>query len=363
MNIIKKKFFISIIIFAIMMQISNATQIINNKEISINMNGLISNSYSLNKKKNYDTSIILSFYGKTKKNKNINTFAKLVKIIKTNINNKIKNNINTKLAYIGIKHNLLGKISYGKNYENLNKTLSYTNKILSINKSKINNIIKNINNNLITYKKKFNFKNNKILKNIIFISQYQIKNNKKYYKNNIFNNFNNGLGITYNISTKYGIDISTSYNKKIYDNKINNYNINKNILSPIKNIWSTGIKYKTNKFYLGTTYIQGKNLIKNNNYKNKNNKKITNINIVAKYNPSSKFSTFLGYVQTTLKSNILSKNTKIIDIEKYFSIGTIYKFNKSFNGYINYKIDKINNLNKKQFNNNDKLFIGFSYKF
>lgn len=353
MNIIKKKIFIPIIILIMTIKSIYASNIINNKNISLKLNGTINNSYLLNKKNNYNNIISLIIKGKIKKNKNINTFIKLEEIIKTNISNKkVKDNFLNNISYIGINHNKIGKISYGKNYENLYNTLFYTYDLLKSNKSKIisNNTITGISNNLITYSKNIKLKNNPILKNIKIIGQYQIRN-----KLNNIKSSKNGLGFTYKLLTKNGIEFSTSYSKKKYDEKIiKKYNINNNLLT-MNNAWSTGIKYKTNNLYLGTTYTEGKNI---NKSLNKNNL-ISNINILIKYKLKKGLNSTLGYVQTISSFKNINK-----DIEKYFNIGTTYKFNKSFNAYIDYKIDKIkNNLNTKKNDNDDLLLIGFIYNF
>ncbi len=368
MNIIKNNSLILIIISMITIQTVQAIEIINNKDISLKINGSIQSLNHYNNKSKEDKILSIIINGKTKKKNNITTFGKIEETI--NLNNKINKNLNTKLAYIGISHDYLGKIKYGKDYENTNKTLSYTYDIFPYNKSKliIDNTLTGINNNIFTYEKKINFsKNVPFFKGITILGQYQgIINNKN--KNNTIKTTQSGWGTTYNLLTKYGIEISTSYGKKI-NNKINKdkEQIN-NVNSELSEIWTTGIKYNIKNIYLASTYSEGNNSIpiynlinKKNNFKNnyKLSKKNINISIVGKYDFKSGLSPIIGYVQTTIFSpnnNSYSKK----DIEKYFDIGLTYKFNKSLNGYIDYKIDQLPKINNKKDN---IISVGLTYKF
>ncbi len=364
MNIIKKNSLIFIIISLLTIQSVKSITILKNKNFLLNIYGSLSSQYLNKKIKNKNISII--FKGKNKINKNLTIFGKIKKSIK--INNK-NNKIKTNLFYIGIKDNCLGIINYGKNFKNINNTLSYIN-IFPHNKNKIIN--NNINNNLLTYKKKINLnKNIPIFKNIIFILQYQNNNNNNNNINNIIKSKKNKWGYTYNLKTKYGIELSTSYILKKY-NLINNINYKKNILKKNnyinKNILSTGIKYNLNKLYLGSTYTEKNQFNKNNNLinkinNNKNNIKNYNFNIVIKYNFKSGITSIIGYTHTK-KDKIINKNNKINilkkNIEKYFNITTIYKFNNLLNGYLNYKINQLNN-NKN--NNENILSLGFNLNF
>ncbi len=354
MNIIKKNSLILIIISLLTIQTSKSITIIKNKNTLFNVNSLISNQY-FNKNKKKSLSLIIK--GKNKLNNNTIIFGKINTIFKINKEKKNKiNNIKTNLFYIGIKNNCLGEINYGKNYENINNTLLYTN--IFPYKNILNNSNNNINNNLITYKKKINFKKNlPILKNIKFIFQYQKNNNLNNPINNIIKFYENGWGTTYKLKTKYGIELSTSYSSKKYNIK-KNIKLKKNILHNNnylkKYIWSTGIKYNLNKLYLGTTYTQKNNLINNSIINKNNNEKNYYFNTIIKYNFKSGFTPIIGYTQIKTYNKIKNKN--LINTEKYFNFSTIYKFNKSLIGYINYKINQL-------YNNNNIMSLGFILKF
>ncbi len=360
MNIIKKNLLILIIISLLIIQKSKSITILKNKNILLNFNSLLSTKYSNKNNKNKTKSLSFIINGKKKINNNTIIYGKIKTTLKTNKIKKSKiDNIKTNLFYIGIKNNCLGEINYGKNYENINNILSYTN-IFPYNLNN-NNIIE-INNNLITYKKKINFKKNlPIFKNIKFIFQYKKNNNLNNPINNIIKFSENGWGATYSLKTKYGIELSTSYSLKKYDIK-KNIKFKKNILQNNnyikKNIWSTGIKYNLNKLYLGATYIQGNNLINNLIINKNNNKKDYYFNTIIKYNFKSGFTPILGYTQ--IKTHNINKNKNLINIEKYFNISTIYKFNKSLIGYINYKINQLNN---NDYYNNNIMSLGFIFKF
>ncbi len=378
MNIIKKYNFI-LITTILIMQTAQAMQLINNKDINININGSIqsSDTYNINKKINdkIDSSITLILDGKSKTKNGISIFGKLQNNIDLNLKN-INKKIDTQIAYIGIKHKNLGEINYGKNQENLNNTLSYTSDVLNKSKLLKDNNITGINNNFFTYKKEFKFnKNNPYIKNIIFISQYQGKNNIGNSIEDISKSSENRWGVTYNINTKYGIDLSTSYSKKEYDNRQTD---NKFKEDKTGTAWTSGIKYNLNNIYLASTYTIGKNItpisiindrINNSKYIYSKNSK--NISIVAKYDFNFGLTPIFGYVQTTAnnsninKINHYEKKPSNIDIEKYFDIGTIYNFNKSLYGYIDYKIDQTNNINKNTniYNKDDIFSLGFVYKF
>ncbi len=348
-----------------------ATNIINNKDILININGTIETKKIFNKKNNTleNNSILLEIDAKTKKQKNISTFGKLIEYIDANNKNS---HISNKLIYIGVKHNKIGKIKVGKYHSMVYNSLSYTN-ISPYFKSKIfkDNSLTGINDNLITYKKTFKLNNkNFFIKNITLTGEYQGKNNtlnKQLYS------IKNGWGIGYNIKTNNGIEISSAYaNQNINkENKINyNENILNNFKSNISSAWSTSIKYNLNKFYIAYSYIEGNNLnlikvITNSNNYNKYKfiNKTQNINLIAKYNFNSGFTPIIGYTQTTFKNLDKTKYHGYYtpynqDIEKYFNIGATYKFNKSFFGYIDYKINQFNNNCK-----NNNFTLGFIYKF
>ncbi len=356
MNIIKNLLTL-IIISLLTIQSSKSVTIIKNKNILLNINSLLLNEYSNKKYINENKSLSLVIKGKNKLNKNIIIFGKINTILKINNQKKNRlNNIKINLFYIGIKNNKLGNISYGKKYENINNTLLYTN-IFPYNKNKINNIIW-INNNLITYKKIFLLnKNIPLFKNIKFIFQYQKNNNNLNNSiNNIIKSYENGWGITYNLKTKYGIELSTSYSLKKYEIKRNiknkkNILQNNNIIK--KNIWSTGLKFNLNRLYIGTTYTQENNLNKLNN-----NNKNYYFSTIIKYNFKSGFTPIIGYTQ---KKKYIKKNKNLINKEKYFNITAIYKFNKSLIGYINYKINKLNKNILSNINNN--ISLGFDLKF
>ncbi len=374
MNINKKNIFniLSILLLLFGMQWNlKAANIINNKDILININGTIETKKNFNKQ-NYtleNNSVLLEIDAKTKKQNNISTFGKLVEYINTNNKN---NYISNKLIYIGVQHNKIGKIKVGKYHSIIYDSLSYTN-ISPYFKSKIfkDNSLTGINDNLITYKKTFKLNNkNFLIKNITLTGEYQGKNstfNKKLYS------IKNGWGIGYNIKTNNGIEITSTYaNQNI--NKENKISYNENILNKLKSnissAWSASIKYNLDKFYIAYSYIEGNNLnlIKtitdSNNYnKYKFINKTQNINLIAKYNFNSGFTPIIGYTQTTFKNLDKTKYNGYFtpynqDIEKYFNIGATYKFNKSFFGYMDYKINQFKNNCK----NND-FTLGFIYKF
>ncbi len=355
----KKKSLILMIIFFIFIQKTKAIKIINNKNISIKINGSINNNY-INKKNNIyeNKSSTFKIYAKTKKKNDINFFTNIIGT------KDINNNISTNIAYIGIKHNKFGKINYGKNNKVINNTLSYTN-IFPINTNKIiKNYINETNNNILTYKKKIKLnKNNPIIKEIIIKNQYQIQKKKK--NKNIIQS---GWGSEYNFITPYGIELSTSFDNNKYNiNKINYFNKKK-----IKNSysWSTGIKYNLNKIYLSTTYTEENNLpnikyINNKIFLNEQEHTNKNISITAKYDFKSGITPIIGYVRNT--SNKLEKNKfkiyqKKTDIEKYFNIGLIYNINKNYISYINYKINQ-NKFTNKNLNEENNFSLGFIYKF
>ncbi len=370
MNIIINNILILIIISILSLQTTKAFKIIKNKNFLLKINGSIESYQNFNKKKsNNNIYTTFKIYSKTKKYNNINIFSKLKGILKSkNQINKKNNNFNIPIIYIGIKNKKLGTIIYGRNNENL----YFTKNILKYNKNKLlnNNDLNNINKNILKYKKKIKFdKNNLILKNIIFTTKY--KNNINNSINNILKSNEKEFNISYKLFTKYGINLFTSYNKKINDiKKTNKYSTN---IKYIKNIpsyesWSTAIKYNINNFYIATSYTEGNNLIPL--YKNITNNKYNfinknrNFNIIAKYNFKSGFSPIIGYVHTIniSKNNKFSLNKK--DIEKYFNIGTIYKFSKYLYGFINYKIDQLKIKNKlNKYKKDNILSLGFVYKF
>ncbi len=377
----KKNIFniLSILLLTLGIQInSRAINIINNEDILININGSIETKNFLTKQNNKldNNSISLEIDAKTKNKKGISTFGKLEEYINiNNLNKKNKNNyIFNKLVYIGIKNNKIGNIKLGRNYSLIYNTLSYTN-ISPYYKSKIfkENSLTGINNNTITYKKTFNINNkNFLLKKITLVGQYQGKNNifnKDYFT------IKNGWGIRYIIKTNNGIEISSAYaNQNI--NRENKISYNENILNKLRNnilsAWSTSLKYNLNKLYIACSYIEGNNLnliknIPNNNEYNKYKfiNKTQNINLTAKYNFETGFTPIIGYTQTIFKNLDKIKYHKYYvpynkDIEKYFNIGATYNFNKSFFGYIDYKINQL--LKPNNCKNND-FTLGFIYKF
>ncbi len=382
MNKNKKNIFsiLSILLFIFGIQWNaKAVNLINNEDVLIKINGTVETKNIFNKKNNKieNNSILLEIDAKTKNKENTSTFVKLEEYINTDTFNEKKNHnhIANKLVYIGIKNNKIGKIKLGRNYSLIYNTLSYTN-ISPYYKSIIfkENSLTGINNNTITYKKTFNFNNkNFFLKSIILNSQYQGRNNNMLDKD--FFSIKNGWGISYNIKTNHGIEISSAYaNQNI--NKENKISYNENILNKLRNhistAWSTSFKYNLNKLYIACSYIEGNNLniiksIPNSNEYNKYKfiNKTQNINITAKYNFSNGFTPIIGYTQTIFKNldkTIYRKyyTTYNEDIEKYFNIGAKYSFNKSFSGYIDYKINQLFKINNCK--NND-FTLGFIYKF
>ncbi len=389
-SIIKKFIYWIIILFLTKPVYSMRLNINKNSLINIYGNTKILNSINTNKKNNIEENNIITFGIKKKIfKKNINIFTKLEgNLIKNNIKNKNKNiNLNINLSYIGIKLKNLGSISYGKNYNILYKTLSFSN-IFPYNNSKFieNNIFNNNSNNTITYKKKFKF-NNKFIKFINITTQYQGNNNINNLNKNIIYNIKNSWGIQYNYKTNYGINISASYLNKIINNiynnnnKQNNYNNNlllSNNLNKESKIWSTSIRYNLNNLYISTSYSKGINstpilsTIKSSFYDEKIKqllltKNIENISLVIKYKFKN-IKTILGYIQTIaeniekikITNNIYTPNS--IDLEKFFNLSIIYKFNKSLNTYIDYKINQINKNNLIKLDNNNIITLGLIYK-
>ncbi len=378
MNINKKNIFniFSILLLLFSMQFNlKAANIINNQDISININSIIETKKNFKKNNTPENnSILLEIDAKTKNKGGISTFGKLEEYIDTNIiNQKNKyNEISNKLIYIGIKHNKIGEIKLGRNYSVIYNTLSSTN-ISPYFRSKIfkEDSLTGINNNIVTYKKTFNLNNkNFLFKNITFTSQYQGQNNL----NKDLYSIRNGWGIGYDIKTNNGIEISSSYANQNMK-KENKITYNENILSKFKNnissAWSTSIKYNLNKLYIACSYIEGNNLnliktITNSNNYNKYKfiNKTQNVNLTAKYNFNSGFTPIIGYTQTTFKNLDISKYHGYYtpynqDVEKYFNIGATYNFNKSFFGYIDYKINQFKYKN----NCNNNFTLGFVYKF
>ncbi len=370
---------IFLLIFTIQQNLK-AANIINNEDISININGIIKTQkiFKTNINKNQDNSLLLEIKGKSKEKENISTYGRLQEIINLNKINKKQNSDyhETKLAYIGIKHKKLGEIKWGKNYSVIYKTLSYTD-ISPYFRSKIfkQNSLTGINNNTVTYKKTFKLNNKKkIFKKISFTGQYQ---GKDFILNKDIHSVKNGWGIGYDLSIYNDIKISSSYahqnwiiNKNNYDdNKSDNIKKDKNYSSA----WSTSIKYNSKKLYIAYSYITGNNLNiiktikKVNDYDyiyNKIANTSENINIIAKYNFNSGFTPILGYTQNTAKDfNKEMGFQQNIDIEKYFNIGATFNFNKSLSGYFDYKINQLPKDNLQTSCKNNNFTLGFIYKF
>ncbi len=383
-SIIKKFVYLITILFLTQSAYSMRLNINKNSIIDIYSNIKILNLININKKHITKENNIMTFGIKKKLfRKNINIFSKLEgNLIKNNIlNKKNKNiNLNINLSYIGIKFKKLGSISYGKNYNILNKTLKVSNIFPYNNSEFIKNNIYNNSNNTLTYKKKFKF-NNKFIKSINIETQYQGNNNTNYLNKNLINNIKKSWGIQYNYNTNYGINISTSYLNRIINN-IYNKNNNNLIFYNINNeskIWSTSIKYNVNNLYISTSYSKGINftpilsIIKSSFYDEKIKqlfltKNSENISVIIKYKFKN-IKTILGYIQTIadniekvkITNNIYTPNS--IDLEKYFNLSLIYKFNKSLNTYIDYKINQINKNNLIKINNNNIITLGLIYKF
>ncbi len=360
-----------------MQQNLKASNIINNEDISININGIIKTQkiFKIDTNKNQENSLLLEIKAKSKEKENISTYGKLQEIINLNITNKENNSDyhKTKLAYIGIKHKKLGEIKLGKNYSVIYKTLSYTD-ISPYFRSKIfkQNSLTGINNNTVTYKKTFISNNKKkIFKKITFTGQYQGKN---FILNKDIHSIKNGWGLGYNLSIYDGIKISSSYAHQNWIINKNNY-YNQSSIKKDKNYssaWSTSIKYNSKKLYIAYSYITGNNLniiktikkINDDDYiYNKTANTSENINIIAKYNFNSGFTPILGYTQNTAK--YFNKEINLqqnIDIEKYFNIGATFNFNKSLSGYFDYKINQLPKDNI-QTDCNNNFTLGFVYKF
>ncbi len=377
-----KKISYWIIIFLLIKPVYSMKLNINkNSIININGNIKILNLINIKNKYNIENNNIITFKIKKKTfKKNINIFSKLQgNIIKNTIsNNKIKNKkFNINISYIGIKFNKLGSISYGKNYNVLHNTL-HINNVFPYNNSKFinNDIYNNYSNNILTYKKKFNFKN-KFINFINITTQYQGYNNKK----NIIDSIKNSWGIEYKYNTNYGINISASYLNKTINNitKKNNNLLFKNILNYKSKIWSTSIKYNLNNLYIYTSYSKGINftpilsIIKSSFYDEKIKqyyfaKNSENISIIIKYKFQN-ISTILGFIQTIANNLERIKITnniytpKSIDLEKYFNLSLIYNFNKSLKTYIDYKINQINKNKLIKINNDNIITFGLIYKY
>ncbi len=391
MKFIKKQILILILYFLII----NPIKANKGNKSHIKIYSHIKTIYTTNNNKLHSQNNNLFFFGikgKTKNNKYINAFGKIEGSIKSNIlNNKNykknqNNNLDINLAYIGLYHKNIGSITYGKNFGVLYNSLSFTN-IFPYNQSKFirSNLSTNIINNVITYKKKFVFKNNKFIKNISIITQYQGKNNQGNSLEGIIDSTNGGWGIAYSYQTPYGIDLASSYSNYIHDYRQERINDKFIIYGPKSRnakAWSSSIRYHVNNLYIATSYSKGINFtpiytttkspyygetLKRYNF----SKKSQNISIVIKYKFKNGITPMFGYIQTIahnldktkIGKNIFTPST--IDLEKYFNLGVTYKFNNSLFGYIDYKINQLTKNNILRVINNEEnlISLGLIYKF
>ncbi len=366
--------------------ISNNQHVINWKS-NLKINSILNNKIKYNIKNNNILNFSLS--SKNIKINSLKTFAKINANINSSIlDNKNKNNLinhfNINTSYIGIKHPKLGTITYGKNYNLIYKTLSYVN-IFPHNKSKfISNINYEILDNILTYKKKFKFKNF-FIKNLKLISQLQIYNNRG---NSLYGNLNSNdkiFSIGYKYKTNNGIKVSASYifiKHKKNINNIKNKFLSLNKFNKNAHALSSSIKYNIKNLYISTSYAKGINYtpilttskssvfdktIKKYNFA----KESENISLILKYK-FKKINHIFGFIQTNVENidkikinnNIYTPNN--IDLEKYFNYAFVYKFNKILYGYIEYKINLIqeNNILKVTNLDNHNVFnLGLIYKF
>ena len=247
-----------------------------------------------------------------------------------NNNNNYNNHLNHK-KNVSITHT--AKISPAASFINTNsKSLKSIHNIK--NKSKINEIIKNVNNNGEKMKNNFmeNNKENKL--------NININKKKNSYNNMNFNSFNNFYNILNN------------NNPNINNNNNNNNCISSNIENILNNCQTTSCgafynNYNININNLINNHIIYNNNINNNNYNNNSRKKLNLANLVN----NKKISRIISQSQQ-----------EILQIKK--NVKKNFTSNNSPNRFFNYKIasstKKIKNNQKNNLNNKKNNFL-FSY--
>ena len=240
--------------------------------------------------------------------------------MKNNFNNNINNNRNN---INNINNNIYNNINNNRN--NINNNI-YNNA-----NSNINNINNNINNN--------------------------IYNNANSNINNINNNINNNIYNNANSNSNINNNINNNLNSNI-NNVNNNININNNTNNNINNINNNANSNINNDI----NNINNKNNINNiNNNMNNINNNINNINNKNNINNMNNTNNNIHNINDNINNNINNISNNINNnINNVISnnISNINDFNNNINNNITYDIDNLNNFDSinnfytNEYNNN-----------
>ncbi len=343
-------------------------------------------------------SILFGVKLKTNKYNDIYTFATLLQKVKPN-NDPQDSFIEKKdyyvddttvLAFVGINHDLIGTLTYGKNFSVIYDLLQYTNIFPYHTGTFLNNdTLTGSRNNTFTYEKYLPFFTNPLVKSMTLKVQYYGKNHRGDKLDEIYKANRQGWGIYYSYEFPYGLEITTSYAKHKRDvRQTYSYAANDKVFYGVSNkeskAWVTGFKYNLNRFYISTTFARGwaitplhtfsdiadeiRYTAEKYGYANHSN----NIKISFKYDFDSGLTPMAGYTETELRDveqiRILRDllTPKHFHIEKYFNVSALLHFNKNMYAYVDYKIDRlpevINTLSLGE-NRDNILSIGLVYNF
>ncbi|MTH48048.1 porin OmpC [Intestinirhabdus alba] len=137
-------------------------------------------------------------------------------------------------------------------------------------------------------------------------------------------------------------------------------------------VWTVGLKYDANDFYLAAMYAETRNMTPFGDSESYYANKTRNLEVTAQYQFDFGLRPSLGYVQSRgrdLAANLPSWYNRYDsqDLVKYVSVGTYYYFNKNFSTYIDYKINLLDEddsfYKAVGISTDDVVGIGMVYQF
>ncbi|BBA85290.1 outer membrane protein C [endosymbiont of Sipalinus gigas] len=291
----------------------------------------------------------------------------------------------TRLSYLGLKHNKIGSLSFGRNYGVLYKPLEYTNTLnypMLIESCISDNFLSDKASNLITYN------TFSLIKNLNLIFQFQFKNleytsNPKIESNRTIRESNDiGIGLGAEYSFKNFLKLAAGYNRSL---RTYQQIFSTNNKCDIAEGFSLAYEIKKKNVSLSSSYVKKYNMIP---YGNLNVKSFfsddellkntdENFGFLSEYDNTQftlKYTSDIGIVPSISVYKItgikyLTNNLKE-DIENSINFGIKYIINNNLNAFLDFKVvlksykrDSYNTLNYLYKNTNNIIFLGLNYKF
>lgn len=336
----------------------NAAEVYNKDGNKLNLNGRMAgiHYFSDNEKEDGDSSYArLGFRGETQINDQLTGFGQWEYQFSASRSEKgidSKDGNKTRLGFVGLKFADWGSIDYGRNYGVVYDAYAWTDVLPEFGGDSAygDNFMNGRTTGVFTYR---NYDFFGQVEGLNFAAQYQGKNERNEAKYS--NGDGWGVSTTYNMDNLIqGLNIAGAYSSS---DRTDAQTRSLNGKGDRAESWASALKYNANSIYLAALYGETRNQTPiSGGFANK----AQNFEAVAQYDTGFGLKPSVAYISSKGKD---IEGIGSADIIKYVDVGASYQFNSNMTGFVDYRINLLDNDNALNLNTDDIVALGLIYQF